>query len=54
VATETKPRSGAIVQSWVPPRLAAELKQLADRDRRSVSAIIRHALEDRLREDRDR
>ena len=41
--------SGVIVQSWVPPQLAEQLKAEADLERRSVSAVIRIALEDKLR-----
>jgi hypothetical protein len=43
--------TGVIVQSWVSPRLAAELKRRAEAERRSVSSTIRIALEDRLRLD---
>lgn len=52
--TETKSSTGTIVQSWVSPALARELKELADRDRRSVSALIRNALEDRVRQEASR
>jgi predicted transcriptional regulator len=48
------PSTGIVVQSWVPPSLAAELKRLAESERRSVSATIRLAVEDRLREQRER
>ena len=41
--------TGVVVQSWVSPRLAAELKRYAEAERRSVSSTIRLALEDRLR-----
>jgi predicted transcriptional regulator len=40
--------TGAVVQAWVSPELAREIKQLADRDRRTVSSLIRFTLEDRL------
>ena len=42
--------TGVIVQSWVSPQLANELKRHAERERRSISAVIRIAVEDRLRE----
>jgi Ribbon-helix-helix protein, copG family len=45
---------GVIVQSWVPPQLAEQLKAEADLERRSVSALIRIALEDKLRGDQER
>jgi hypothetical protein len=44
---------GTVVQSWVPVALAEQLKAQAELERRSVSATIRLAVEDRLRrEDR--
>jgi hypothetical protein len=43
VAVATK-STGVIVQSWVSPQLAAELKRYAEAERRSVSAAIRLAL----------
>ena len=46
----TKDEAGVRVQAWVPPSLARELKAAADADRRSVSATIRIAVEDRLRD----
>ena len=53
MATETE-KTGTVVQSWVPLELAVELKQHADRERRSVSAVIRHVLEDAVRPDERR
>ena len=41
-------QTGRRVQTWLSPRLAREVKELADRDRRSVSSLIRVTLEDRL------
>jgi predicted transcriptional regulator len=52
VATADSPTStGEVLQAWVSPELARELKQLAEQERRSVSAVIRLALEDQLRRD---
>jgi hypothetical protein len=50
VATDTK-ETGVNVQSWLPPHLAEQLKAQAELERRSVSAVIRLALEDQLRRD---
>jgi hypothetical protein len=50
VATDTK-ETGVNVQSWLPPDLAEQLKAQAELERRSVSAVIRLALEDQLRRD---
>ena len=44
--------TGQVVQSWVSPTLAREIKQLADDDHRSVSALIRIALEAKVQERR--
>jgi predicted transcriptional regulator len=52
VAIATKD-TGIRVETWLSPRLARELKQLADRDRRSISAVVRNAVEDRLRPEPD-
>jgi CopG-like RHH_1 or ribbon-helix-helix domain, RHH_5 len=38
--------TGTIVQSWVPVELADELKEHAQRERRSVSSVVRNAIED--------
>jgi predicted transcriptional regulator len=38
----------------VSPQLAREIKQLADADHRSVSSLIRLAIEDKLRADEER
>jgi predicted transcriptional regulator len=53
VATAESPTTstGEVVQAWVSPDLARELKQLAEQERRSVSAVIRLALEDQLRKE---
>jgi hypothetical protein len=45
MGTAAKP-TGTRIQTWVPLDLAAELKQHADRERRSVSAVVRNAVED--------
>lgn len=50
MATSTQ-SPGVIVQSWVPPELAEQLKAEADLQRRSVSAVIRIAVEDQLRKE---
>jgi hypothetical protein len=41
--------TGKIVQAWVSPQLEAALKQTAERERRSVSAVVRNAVEDAVR-----
>ena len=52
VATAESPTStGEVVQAWVSPDLARELKLLAEQERRSVSAVMRLAVEDQLRKD---
>jgi hypothetical protein len=43
--------SGTRVQTWLSRELAIDLKRRADLERRSVSALVRHAIEDRLRQD---
>ena len=40
--------TGTIVQAWVPVELADELKQHAERERRSVSSVVRNAVEDAI------
>jgi plasmid stability protein len=45
---ETEAEERTIVASWVSTRLAREIKELAARDGRSVSGLIRVALRDRL------
>jgi hypothetical protein len=42
---------GQVVQSWVPTELAEELKRHARSERRSVSAVVRLAIEDSLHRD---
>ena len=49
MATSTQSPGGAIVQSWVSPEFAEQLKAQAELERRSVSGVVRIALEDRLR-----
>jgi predicted transcriptional regulator len=46
--------TGTVVQAWVSPDLARRLKAQAEAERRSVSQTIRLAVEDRLREQRER
>jgi hypothetical protein len=48
VTTSTE-SPGTVVQSWVPVALAERLKAQAELERRSVSAVVRLAVEDRLR-----
>jgi hypothetical protein len=43
--------TGKRIETWLSPLLARELKKLADRDRRSMSAVIRNAVEDKLRDE---
>jgi hypothetical protein len=40
--------AGTVVQAWVRPEFAAEIRELADRDGRTVSNLIKIALRDRL------
>jgi hypothetical protein len=47
----TEAPTGEVVQSWVPPELARQLKRQAQRERRSVSSAIRIAIEDQRRRD---
>ena len=48
---DTETSTGTIVQSWVSPQFARELKELADADGRSVSNLIRVILEENLARD---
>ena len=41
--------TGKRVQAWISPSLAARLREQAAAERRSVSATIRLAVEDRVR-----
>ncbi len=50
-ATKT---SGTRVQTWLPITLAEQLKAQADLERRSVSNVIKVAIEDRLRGTQER
>jgi hypothetical protein len=43
MGTAAKP-TGTRIQTWVPLDLTAELKQHADRERRSVRAVVRNAV----------
>jgi hypothetical protein len=53
VATQTEQTPGGrVVQSWMPVALAAELKQRAEAERRSVSALVRLCVEDQLQDRR--
>jgi hypothetical protein len=40
--------TGTIVQSWVSPELAEQLRAEAEFERRSVSLLVRNLIEDRL------
>ncbi len=44
---------GTVIQSWVSRTLVRELKQQAELERRSVSALVRLMLQDGLRTRRD-
>jgi hypothetical protein len=49
--TQTKPTKdsdGEPVQVWLPRNVANEIRAIAARDRRSVSGVIRIAIEDQL------
>jgi len=46
--------TGKRIETWLSPLLARELKKLADRDRRSVSAVIRNVVEVKLRAEEER
>jgi predicted DNA-binding protein len=46
--------SGRRVQSWMPSELAERLKARAELERRSVSAVVRLAVEDMFRTDEER
>lgn len=39
---------GEVLQSWVSPKFAREIRELAESDGRSVSSLIKVALRDRL------
>ena len=39
---------GEVLQSWVSPSFAREVRELADQDGRSVSGLIKLALRERL------
>jgi hypothetical protein len=46
--TATRSPAGRVIQTWLSPALAEQVKQQAERERRSVSALVRIAVEDRL------
>jgi hypothetical protein len=52
MAAETAPKTGEGLASWVPHPLAEQLRAQAEAERRSVSQLIRLAIEDRLRTER--
>lgn len=53
MATSTESqKGGVVVQSWLPRSLAHELKQHAEGERRSLSSVVRLAIEDKLKERR--
>jgi hypothetical protein len=54
VATAETQSVGVVIQSWVPVALAEELKRHAASERRSVSSVIRIAVEDAVRRDTSR
>jgi Ribbon-helix-helix protein, copG family len=43
--------TGTVVQAWVRPEFAREIKELAEQDNRSVSNLIKLALRERLQAD---
>lgn len=46
----TTPPGGVVLQTWVPPDLADQVKEHAQPEQRSVSSTIRNAIIDQLRE----
>jgi hypothetical protein len=48
MAKTSQAGSGEIIAAWVPPSLAAKLKRNAQDERRSLSSVVRNALEDQL------
>jgi hypothetical protein len=42
-------QAGEVLQTWVSPPIAREVKRQAIVERRSVSAVVRNVLEDALR-----
>ena len=45
MSAETE-KPGTVLQAWVPVDLAAQVKQEAEGERRSVSSFVRHLIED--------
>ena len=55
MTTQSKPgEARTIVASWVPQTLADAIRQKAEAERRSVSSVVRNALQDQLREAEER
>jgi Ribbon-helix-helix protein, copG family len=52
--TESSKPSAAVAHTWLPADLAEQLKAQAELERRSVSSVIRIAVEDKLRSDEQR
>jgi len=50
VATMEQTGSGEIVAAWVPTHLADQVKEHAQAERRSVSSVVRHLIEDSFAE----
>ena len=40
--------TGQVLQTWVPPALAVQVKARAQSEHRTISALIRLAIEDKL------
>lgn len=51
VAPTSTKSSGTRVQTWLPIPLVEQLKAQAELERRSVSSVVRLAVEDQLRRD---
>ena len=51
MAPTAEKSSGTRVQTWLPLSLAEQVRAQADLERRSVSALIRLAVEDQLRKE---
>ena len=54
MAPTAEKSTGTRVQTWLPNSLAEQLKAEAERSRRSVSNLIKVAVEDRLRGAREK
>ncbi len=50
MSTSAPVQSPMRVQAWIPPELAEQLRRRVAEERRSISSVVRNALEDSLRE----